>query len=199
MMVDELILASNNEHKRREIARLFPGIRVVLAREAGMELDFEENGSTFLENALGKALVLFRHAGRPVIADDSGLCVDALGGAPGLMSNRFGAAAGGQPLDTPRRNALLLERMEGVRARGAHFVCCLVLVLGEDRFIAAQETVHGEIAPGPRGTNGFGYDPLFALPGRGLTLAEIPDAEKDEISHRGRAARRVLSALRADH
>ncbi len=194
-MVDELVLASNNGHKRREFARLFPHTRIILPREAGLELDFPEDGGSFFENAMGKALALYSRARRPVMADDSGLCVDALDGAPGLYSNRFGAPQGGAPLDAPRRNALLLERMKGVRSRAAHFVCCLVLVLGRDRFIAAQETVEGEIGEAPRGANGFGYDPVFVLPGRGQTLAEIADAEKDEVSHRGRAARRVLAAL----
>jgi len=196
MMINELILASNNGHKHDEFVRLFPGVRIVVPRDLGIAFDFEENGETFLANALGKALALFRVAGRPVLADDSGLCVDALGGAPGVLSSRFGAGRGGAPLDTPRRNELLLERLDGTRGRAAHFVCCLVLLLEEKRFFVAQETVHGAIAAAPRGANGFGYDPLFALPGRGKTLAEIPDAEKDDVSHRGRAARRVRALLK---
>ncbi len=197
MMVDELLLASNNEHKHREFVRLFPGVRIVVPRDLGIAFSFEEQADTFLANALGKARALFRAARRPVIADDSGLCVDALGGAPGVLSNRFGAQPGGPSLETPRRNALLLDRLKGVGRRAAHFVCCLVLFLEDERFLVAQETVHGTIAAAPRGTNGFGYDPLFELSGRGVTLAEVPDAEKDAVSHRGRAARRMRALLAA--
>src|SRR5512144_2773279 len=128
MMITELLLASNNDHKHREFARLFPGVRVVLPRDLGIPFDPREDGETFLANALGKAAALYGTAHRPVIADDSGLCVEALGGAPGVLSNRFGAPEGGAPLPTPRRNELLLTRMEGTANRSAHFVCCLVLV-----------------------------------------------------------------------
>ncbi len=198
MMIEELLLASNNEHKHREFLRLFPGVRITVPREIGVEFDFEESGETFKENAFGKAMALFRTAKRPVVADDSGLCVDALGGQPGVFSSRYGAGPDGVPLETPARNQLLLEKMNGAGSRRAFFVCCLVLVMDEARFFIAQETVIGEIARAPRGRNGFGYDPLFEIPGRGATLAEIPDREKDDISHRGRAARRMMALLRAD-
>jgi len=196
MMVNELLLASNNRHKHDEFVRLLPGMRIMLPREIGVEFEFEENGDTFLANAYGKALELYRRARRPVIADDSGLCVDALGGAPGIMSSRYGARPDGSLLDAVQRNAFLLQRMEGRAERAAHFVCCLVLVLDEERFVVAQETVQGAIADAPRGEKGFGYDPLFVVPGRGKTIAELTDADKDEISHRGRAARRILAVLR---
>lgn len=186
----ELLLASNNGHKHAEFARLFPGVRIVLPREIGLAFDHPEDGDTFFANAFGKAAALHALARRPVIADDSGLCVEALDGAPGLHSARYGSE-GGAKLAAPDRNALLLARLAGVADRRAHFVCCLVLVLDRDRFLAAQETVHGLIAPAPRGARGFGYDPLFLLPDRGLTIAELPDAEKDLVSHRGRAARRI--------
>ena len=100
-----------------------------------------------------------------MLADDSGLCVRALGGEPGVTSNRFGAGPDGRILDTPKRNALLLQKLGGATDRAAYFVCCLVLVQDEARFIAVQETVHGIITDAPRGTNGFGYDPLFLVPG----------------------------------
>jgi XTP/dITP diphosphohydrolase len=196
MMIEEILLASNNEHKHREFLRLFPGVRILVPRDVGIELDFEENGETFQANAFGKAMALYRTAKRAVIADDSGLCVDALGGGPGVFSNRYGSGPDGVPLDTPRRNLLLLEKMRGAVNRRAFFVCCIVLVLEELRFFIAQETVAGDIAPAPRGNGGFGYDPLFALPGRGLTMAEVSDREKDDISHRGRAARRILALLK---
>jgi len=194
MKLTELLLASNNEHKHAEFARLFPGTRILVPAEAGVESDFAEDGATFLDNALGKALALHRVARRPVIADDSGLCVHALGGEPGIFSSRYGSSGSGR-LAAPERNAYLLERMRDASDRRAYFVCCLALVLEEDRLFVAQETVHGVIARKPRGTGGFGYDPLFILPERGLTVAELPDAEKDLVSHRGRAARRILALM----
>jgi XTP/dITP diphosphohydrolase len=191
----EMVLASNNAHKLAEVSRLFPGTKIITPRELGIVFEFEENGSTFLENAQGKAASLFQKVGTPVLADDSGLCVRALGGAPGISSNRYGSGPDGRPLDTPTRNALLLERLGSAADRAAFFVCCLVLVQDEARFIAVQETVHGTITDAPRGTNGFGYDPLFLLPGLGRTLAELSDEEKDDVSHRGRAARRLRAIL----
>jgi XTP/dITP diphosphohydrolase len=198
MMETEFLLASNNAHKHQEFVRLFPGIRVLMPRELGIEFDFDETGDTFLENAYGKAMALFHNAKRPVMGDDSGLCVQALGGEPGIFSSRYGSGAGGVVLDAPRRNAYLLDRMEGIQDRSAYFVCCLVLVLDESRFVAVQETVHGRIAEGPRGENGFGYDPLFIVPGHEKTIAELPDQVKDSISHRGLAARRILTTMRGE-
>ena len=197
----EILLASNNDHKHREFARLFPGARILVPRDIGLEFDFPEDGDTFFSNAHGKAEALYRLArlhglpARPVIADDSGLCVDSLDGAPGILSSRYGMAPGGKPLEAPARNRYLLERLRDVKDRAARFVCCLVVVRDKDRYLAAQETVSGVITGEPRGTNGFGYDPLFFLPGLGKTMAEIPDEEKDRVSHRGRAARRIRSMM----
>jgi XTP/dITP diphosphohydrolase len=190
----ELLLASNNDHKHAEFVRLLPGVRIVRPREIGVDFDFREDGAGFLDNALGKARALHALAGRPALGDDSGLCVAALGGGPGVRSSRFGSD-GTRKLEAPERNALLLSRLAGAADRRAFFVCCLVLVLDAERFVAVQETVHGEIADAPRGANGFGYDPLFLLPDRGLTIAELPDAEKDLVSHRGRAARRLRAMM----
>jgi XTP/dITP diphosphohydrolase len=190
----KLLLASNNAHKLAEFARLFPGHAVRMPREAGIEFEFPETGKDFLENALGKARALFSQARTPVIADDSGLCVHALGGEPGVFSSRYGAE-GGRPLEAGQRNAYLLSRIGGAEDRRAYFVCCLVLIVEEARFFVAQETVHGFIAEAPRGANGFGYDPLFLVPGTRKTMAELPDEEKDLLSHRGRAARRIISIL----
>ena len=194
-MMTELLLASNNEHKCRECARLFRGVTILMPRDLGIDFDFPEDGDTFFSNAQGKAAALHRRARRPVIADDSGLCVAALDGEPGIFSARYGSAPGSAPLDAARRNEYLLERMAGVTERGAYFVCCLVVVLSDARFLAAQETVPGVIAQAPRGTNGFGYDPLFVLPGLGMTMAELSEEDKDRLSHRGRAARRIMALL----
>lgn len=165
-----------------------------MPREAGIDFEYPENGKDFLENALGKARALFSMIRTPVIADDSGLCVPAIGGEPGIYSSRYGAS-GSRNLEAAERNAYLLSRMKGVGDRRAYFVCCLVLVMEEARFFIAQETVHGSIAEAPRGEKGFGYDPLFLIPGTGKTIAELPDADKDSLSHRGRAARRIVSML----
>ena len=196
-MSGEFVLASNNEHKFAEFSRLFPSLRIFLPREVGVALDFEENGRTFFDNAHGKALALFGKTRRPVLADDSGLCVRALEGEPGILSNRYGAGPDGKSLETTRRNAYLLERLRGVTDRAAFFVCCLVCLFDEERFIVVQETVHGTITEEPRGKNGFGYDPLFLVPRLGKTLAELPDEQKDDVSHRGRAARRLAASLSA--
>ena len=202
----EIYLASNNEHKLAEMSRLFegagaaggPGFRVRLPREAGVDFDFEETGETFLENAWGKARALHALVGRPVVADDSGLCVQALGGEPGIRSARYGSGGPHEKLSNPERLAYLLKRMSGRTDRRAWFVCCMVLLLGGDRFLVAQETVHGLLTEAPRGFGGFGYDPIFFMPGPGRTMAELADGEKDLLSHRGRAARRLLSALAAE-
>jgi len=197
-MMEQLLLASNNEHKHREFIRLFPGVSVVLPRELGLDFDYQEGEESYLVNAIGKGMSLFRQAqGQggngplPVIADDSGLSVPALRGEPGIRSSRYGSKPGQPVLEAPQRNLYLLDRMDGIQDRRAFFVCCLVLVLGENRYIIVQETVDGTITEAPRGANGFGYDPLFLFPHSGKTMAELTDDEKDRISHRGRAARRM--------
>jgi XTP/dITP diphosphohydrolase len=197
-VITELLLASNNEHKRREFARLFRGVTILMPGDSGMDFDYAEDGDTFLANAYGKAAALHRMAGTTVIADDSGLCVASLGGEPGVFSARYGSVPGGVPLEASQRNAYLLERMAGAENRAAFFVCCLVLFFSDDRFLVVQETVTGVIAAAPRGANGFGYDPLFILPESGKTMAELPEDEKDRLSHRGRAALRIRALLRED-
>jgi XTP/dITP diphosphohydrolase len=191
----ELILASNNVFKHAEFVRLFPNHTIRRPLDLGIDFVFPEDGESFLENAFGKAIALYHAAKRPIIADDSGLCVAALGGEPGVYSSRYGAGVDGALLDSSKRNAYLLDRMEGIEDRAAFFVCCMVLLVEESRFFIAQETVHGTVAESPRGDKGFGYDPLFLLPDRGMTIAELPDEEKDAISHRGRAARRILASI----
>jgi XTP/dITP diphosphohydrolase len=193
----ELFVATGNEHKVVELRRLFPGIALRLPGEIGPGEEFEETGDTYLDNALGKALQLYRRLGRPVLADDSGLEVPALGGEPGVYSSRYGAAEG-RKLAAPERNALLLDRAQGLEDRRCRFVCCMVVVLTEVRFLAVQETCEGVLAPAPRGEGGFGYDPIVWLPERDRTVAELGDREKDQVSHRGRAARRLRILLAAE-
>ena len=197
----EIVLATGNLHKLREISEILPDHRIVLPSEYGIDFSYEETGTTYLDNALGKARELFRQVGRPVIADDSGISVPALGGAPGVFSARFGSDEGRSDLDDIGRYELLLEKMEGNTDRNAFYVCCMVLILEEYRLFVCQETLHGELTYKPVGEGGFGYDPIFFLPDRGKTVAQISAGEKHDISHRGKAGRRVgeiLTALRGE-
>ncbi|MDR1256134.1 MAG: RdgB/HAM1 family non-canonical purine NTP pyrophosphatase [Spirochaetaceae bacterium] len=186
--------ATGNAHKRNELAAMLSGADIRIPADAGLAFDPCEDGKTFLENALIKARALYRLVRAPVIADDSGLCVDALGGGPGIRSARYGSEEG-RVLSDEQRNMLLLRELEGVSVRRARFVCAMALMLDEDRFFAVQETLEGEIADTPRGSGGFGYDPLMYLPERGLTVAELPDGEKNALSHRGKAAKALSSFL----
>ncbi len=187
----ELVVATNNAHKVRELTRLFPGVRLRTPSGLGVVFDFEETGSTYLENALGKARHLYAQVGRPILADDSGLEVPALGGEPGIRSSRYGSRPGSPKLTDAERCSLLLAKAEALADRSCFFVCCMALVLGPSRFLTAQEIFPGQLARAPRGSGGFGYDPIVFIPERGKTVAELGDREKDRLSHRGRAARRV--------
>jgi XTP/dITP diphosphohydrolase len=190
-MVRELVVATNNAHKVRELGRLFPGVRLRTPSDLGIDFQYEEKGATYLDNALGKALHLHALVGQPVLADDSGLEVPALGGEPGIRSSRYGSQPGSPKLSDAERCRLLLAKAEGLVDRSCFFVCCIALVLEGPRFFTAQEVCRGQLAREPRGAGGFGYDPIVFLPERGKTVAELSDREKDRLSHRGRAARRV--------
>jgi XTP/dITP diphosphohydrolase len=199
-----VVLATNNDHKRKELAAILTHHRVLIPSEIGIEFSFEETASTFLDNALGKARALQEMVGRAgtpvedmvIVADDSGLCVDALGGEPGIYSARYGSPDGGKTeLSSEERNALLLRKLTGVDNRAAYFVCCMVAVFSTDRYAAVEETFEGLIATAPSGSGGFGYDPVFYLPDRNLCVAELPDAEKNLISHRGKAAAGMAAVL----
>jgi len=194
----EILLASGNTHKKREFAKILANHRILLPSEIGINFDCEETGETYLENALLKAETLFNLTGKPVIADDSGLSVSALDGAPGLYSARYGMQSGGEKLSAEDRNAYLLQKMEGMKKRQAFFVCSMVLKLDEYRVYTAQETLPGEIMLEASGTGGFGYDPVFYLEDYKCSLAEISEEEKNRISHRGKAGRiidRILEEL----
>jgi XTP/dITP diphosphohydrolase len=194
-MFRELVVATNNAHKVRELTRLFPGVRLLRPSDLAVDFDFEEDGSTYLDNALGKARHLYARVRRPVLADDSGLEVPALGGEPGIRSSRYGSQPGGPKLTDAERCSLLLAKTERLSHRSCFFVCCMTLVLEDSRFVAAQEVFRGELARAPRGSGGFGYDPIVFLPERGCTVAELSDRDKDRLSHRGRAAWRVRALL----
>jgi XTP/dITP diphosphohydrolase len=193
--MSDLLLASQNPGKLKEMRTLVEGLpfRVLGPREAGLDEAPDETGTTFLENARIKALEYARRSGLLTVADDSGLSVDALGGAPGLYSSRFGGE-GASDLD---RNRLLLRKLEGVpeERRGARFTSAVVAALGDTVLFEAQESVEGRIAEEMRGPSGFGYDPLFFYPPFGRTFGEVPRPDKDRVSHRGKAFARLREFL----
>ena len=191
----KLILASNNAHKLSEMkAILAPYFdEIVSMGEAGIEHETVEDGKTFMENAVKKAKELAELSGCCAIADDSGLCVDALAGGPGVFSARFAGVHG----DDKANNALLLKELEGERERGAHYTCAIALAWPDGRVLTAEDYLYGEIAYDERGTNGFGYDPLFLLKELGLRTAELSPEEKNRISHRGKALRKLVEELKA--
>ncbi len=190
----KLVLASNNAKKLKELVALVAplGIEVIPQGELGVS-EAEEPHCTFIENALAKARHAAAATGLPALADDSGLCVAALGGAPGVQSARYA----GEPKSDARNNEKLLEALAGHADRRAHFVSLLVLVRhAEDpQPIIAEGEWHGEILPALRGEGGFGYDPLFLDPASGLTAAELPAEIKNQRSHRGQAMQKLLERL----
>ena len=196
-MTARLVLASNNAKKAAELQALLEplGLQVIPQGELGVA-EAEEPHVTFVENALAKARHAAEATGLPAIADDSGLCVRALGGAPGVQSARYAS----EPKSDARNNALLLERLAGVADRRAHFVSVVVLVRAADdpQPLIADGEWHGEILQAPRGEGGFGYDPLFWLPELGQTAAELDAALKNTLSHRGAAMRHLLDRLKAN-
>jgi XTP/dITP diphosphohydrolase len=194
--VKQIVLASNNSGKIREIAALLAplGIEVLPQSRFGVS-EADEPHPTFIENALAKARHAAVHTGLPALADDSGICVHALGGAPGVHSARFA----GEPRSDERNNVHLLERLAGVHDRRAHYCCVLVLLRhGDDpQPLIAEGEWHGEILDAPRGSGGFGYDPLFLDRRCGMTGAEMALEDKNRVSHRGQALRRLVERLSA--
>jgi XTP/dITP diphosphohydrolase len=193
----KVVLASNNPGKLREIAALAGGRLELVAQSALGIGEAEEPHDTFVENALAKARHASRAARLPALADDSGLCVDALGGEPGVHSAYYAGREGSREARDARNNAKLLAALGDERS--AHYCCLMVMVRRADdpEPLIAEGRWRGEIARAPRGSNGFGYDPLFLLPG-GKTAAELPPAEKNRISHRALALHTLLELLDAD-
>jgi len=192
--MNKLVLASNNPGKLKEFQRMLApfGIEVLTQSQLGIS-EAEEPHGTFVENALAKARHVSRASGLPALADDSGICVEALGGAPGVLSARYA----GEPKSDARNNAKLLQMMQGVADRRAHYYCVLVLMRHADdpQPLIAEGEWHGEIAQAERGDGGFGYDPLFWLPEQGRMSAELSHDEKAKISHRAQALRILLQRL----
>ena len=190
-----LLLATNNAGKVAEFRRLLDGCgwEIVAPAEVGLKLAVEETGQTYAENARIKAAAYAEAGGLVTLADDSGLEVDALGGRPGLLSARY---AGANRTDRERLEKLLEELAEVPdKDRTARFRCVIAIVGEKEQIELVEGTVEGYIARAPRGDSGFGYDPVFVLPDRGLTAAELPAAEKDALSHRGVATRKALPIL----
>ena len=192
-----VVLASKNPHKLEEISKITEkfDMELILQSELGIDLDVEENGTTFEENSFIKAQAVMEATGLPALADDSGIMVDALDGEPGIYSARYGFD---ESLDDRGRMMLLLKNTEQVPdgQRQAKFVCVITLVTPDGKTIQARGEVHGELTREPKGENGFGYDPIFYYPPAGCTTAELPPKEKNEVSHRGRALRVFYEKLK---
>ena len=187
------VLATHNPGKLQEMGEILRdlGVEVVSPAALGIPVDVEETGTTFLENALLKAKAICRAANLPAIADDSGLCVDALNGAPGVYSARYG----GEGLDDRGRCMLLLNSMRGATTRAAHFSCAVACVFPNGDILTAEGRCDGSIAYAPLGDGGFGYDPVFLLPGTGKTFGQLSQEEKSAVSHRGKALKEFAGKL----
>ena len=186
----KVVLASKNPHKLVEISKITEkfGFELILQSELGVDIDVEENGTTFEENSFIKAEAVMKATGLPALADDSGIAVDALNGEPGIYSARYGFD---ESLDDWGRLLLLLKNTEHVPdgQRQAQFVCVITMVTPDGKVIQARGEIHGELTREARGENGFGYDPIFYYPPFGKTTAELTPEEKNAVSHRGNALR----------
>nr|MBQ6242862.1 RdgB/HAM1 family non-canonical purine NTP pyrophosphatase [Lachnospiraceae bacterium] len=195
----QLILATHNPNKVREIRQLLAGepVEVLSLSDAGWTEEIAENGETFEENALIKALTVFKATGRAVLADDSGLTVEAMGGAPGVYSARYM----GEGIPYSVKNQAIIDLLARVpeKGRGAAFECVMAFVRPDKKGRPVRKTAHGKvegrIAYEPAGGGGFGYDPIFFLPEKNCTMAELSAADKNIISHRGRALRAILPEI----
>ena len=190
----KIVVASGNKAKLREIAQIFQGYEIVSMQEAGFTDDIEENGSTFEENALIKARAVSRALGVTALADDSGICVEALGGAPGVLSARFCGRHG----DDAANNALLLEKLKDVPQdrRRAYFESCVALCFADGREITASGRTYGRILEKAEGEGGFGYDPLFYSDELGMSFGLASAEEKNAVSHRGKALAALAEKLK---
>ena len=194
LSLPRLVLASGNAGKLREFRRLLAplGVDIVAQSELGIA-DADEPHVTFIENALAKARHASAHANLPALADDSGICVRALDGAPGVHSARYA----GEPTSDVRNNEKLIGALAGVADRRAHYACVLVLVrhVRDPEPIVAEGAWHGTIVDMPKGAGGFGYDPCFLDAATGMTAAQLPLEQKNELSHRGKAMRALIARI----
>ena len=213
----KIYLATNNKNKKKEMVELLPNHLIVIPSDEGIKFDSEETGTIFYENSLIKAKALYDIVHYPVIADDSGICVDALGGSPGIYSSRYAGPKyprgkkNGQKIPQEEQNAFLIQELNDVIRKGnlpdapylngyrsCHYTCAMVLYAGPDRLFIAQETFEGTLIDDIKnqaGTGGFGYDPIVFLPQNGKTVAQITAVEKNAISHRGKAVRAIKGII----
>lgn len=193
-----IILATNNKSKVKEISEMMSGSDITFESlaDAGINVEVEETGTTFEENALLKAREICKLSGKPTISDDSGLEIDALDGAPGIYSSRFM----GEDTSYDIKNNALIEKLENVADpdRTARFRCCMALVLPDGREFVTEGAMEGIIAREPKGINGFGYDPILFIPEYNRTSAELSSEEKNNISHRGEAFRKMIEVIKKE-
>ena len=189
----KFVLATHNPKKLAEMSAILSqfGVEVMSPKDLGITVDVEETGTTFAENAMLKARAICEAANLPAIADDSGLCVDALGGAPGVYSARYG----GEGLDDAGRYRLLLSNLRGQPTRAAHFACAIVCAFPNGDTLTAEGRCDGAIAYAPMGEGGFGYDPVFLVPEKAKTFGQLTAEEKSAISHRGKALQAFAAKL----
>ena len=192
-MSEKFVLATHNPGKLKEMSDILArfGVEVVSPGDLGITVDVEETGTTFAENAMLKAKAICAAAKLPAIADDSGLCVDALNGGPGVYSARYG----GEGLDDKGRYTLLLNNMRGQTTRAAHFTCSIACAFPNGDTLTAEGRCDGTIAFAPMGEGGFGYDPVFFVPEKAKTFGQLTAEEKSAISHRGRALESFVGKL----
>lgn len=202
-----LFLASSNGHKKKEMQEILPGYDIQIPSDLGINFNPEETGSSFYENSLIKARSLYALVHEPVIADDSGLCVAALGNAPGIYTSRYAGPQfmhgypDGHKMPQAQQNECLINQLNGSGSqdRRCFYVCAMTLLLSDERFFVVQETFEGELIDDIRkqaGSGGFGYDPVVFLPEYGRTVAELSAEEKNRISHRGKAARALAQVIK---
>lgn len=193
--MNEIVFATGNVGKAREVAMMFQSmdVRVLTLKEAGLETEIVENGTTFMENAIIKAKTIAKETGKIVLADDSGLVIDYLNGEPGIYSARFM----GEDTSYDIKNKAILEKMNGVskEERTARFVCAMAAVMPDGEVIETEGVMEGIIGTEIAGKNGFGYDPIFYLPEFGMSSAEITPEQKNMVSHRGKALRKMQKEL----
>lgn len=205
-MKKKLYLASGNRHKKQEMQQILSDYEIRIPADDGIDFDPVEDGSSFYENSLIKAKALWNLVHEAVIADDSGICVEALGEEPGIYTSRYAGPdfmhgkPDGSKITQDEQNRFLIEQLNasGSQNRKCHYTCAMVLLLNPDRFFVAQETFEGELIHSideAAGTGGFGYDPIVFLPEYGKTVAEISSDEKNKISHRGKAVKTIKKIL----
>ncbi|MBP3607966.1 MAG: RdgB/HAM1 family non-canonical purine NTP pyrophosphatase [Treponema sp.] len=203
----KLFLASGNKHKQKEMQELLPEYEILIPSDVGINFDPEETGSSFLENSLIKAKALYDLVHEMVIADDSGICVEALNNEPGIYSSRYAGPEfmhgypDGKKITQEEQNYFLIQQLNETKSnnRNCHYVCAMVLLINHSRFFVAQETLEGKLIENindQAGSGGFGYDPIVFLPKYNKTVAEISSEEKNKISHRGKAVATIATILK---